>query len=220
MKLHLGCGQKYLKGYLNIDFPISHHSLLAKSVADRHIDITKLKYKANAIEEIRLHHVFEHFPRSIACALVVTWRSWLKPGGILHIEVPDFDKSAQVILNPLTPNKAKFVALRHIFGSHEADWANHYEGWSIKRLTNFLKDYQFDIIKTNKSHWLGTHNISIIAKKNNQKLSKKKSEIITKSYLQKYLVDKSSSELNLLRVWIRKYHTQINNQYYLKKNLD
>jgi len=209
MKLHLGCGHYYLKGYVNIDYPVSKHTLFSKSLVDKHADIAKLKYKPNTVDEIRLHHVFEHFPRPIVCALVVTWRYWLKSGGILHIEVPDFDKSAQIILNPLTTNKAKFVALRHIFGSHEADWANHYEGWSIKRLTNFLKDYQFDIIKTNKSHWLGTHNINVIAKKNNQLLTTTNANIISKQYLTNFLVDQSVSEVKLLKIWIDSYQNQI-----------
>jgi len=212
MKLHLGCGDYYLKGYVNIDYPVSKHALFSKSLADKHADITKLKYKPNTVDEIRLHHVFEHFPRAITCALVVTWRSWLKSEGILHIEVPDFDKSAQIILNPLTTNKDKFVALRHVFGSHEASWANHYEGWSIKRLTNFLKVYQFDIQKVQKSHWLGTHNINIIAKKNNQPLTATTAKIITKQYLTNYLVDQSASEFKLLTIWIKMYDQQLKKQ--------
>jgi len=132
--------------------------------------------------------------------------------GILHIEVPDFNKSAQIILNPLTTNKAKFVALRHIFGSNEASWANHYEGWSVKRLNHFFKIYQFNIIQTNKSHWRGTHNINVIAQKNNQILTTTTAKIITKQYLNNYLVDQSVSELKLLTIWIKMYDQQLKKQ--------
>jgi predicted SAM-dependent methyltransferase len=65
-KLHLGCGQRHLEGYINIDFPASEHSVQDKSVADIQADITQLSYPASSIDEVRLHHVFEHFPRPVA----------------------------------------------------------------------------------------------------------------------------------------------------------
>ena len=61
MKLHLGCGQQYFEGYRNIDFPLTQHTVQTKSVADEHADLTSLRYPAGSIDEIRLHHVFEHF---------------------------------------------------------------------------------------------------------------------------------------------------------------
>lgn len=210
MKLHLGCGQCYLKGYLNIDFPLNKHTLLSKSVADVHADILSLKYPLESIEEIRLHHVFEHFTRPVACALIVSWRSWLKIGGRLHIEVPDFNRTAWVVLNPFAKTKTKSVALRHIFGSNEVNWASHHEGWSPKRLANLLKMLQFEINQTSKSHWRGTYNFTIIAKKNNQLLAKKEAEETVRKYLSNFLVGDSKSELKLLEIWMQRYTSQVN----------
>ena len=79
-KLHLGCGQRYLEGYVNIDFPAAEHTVQEQSVADRHADLLCLSYPAGSIDEIRLHHVFEHFDRHTACALMASWQSWLKVG--------------------------------------------------------------------------------------------------------------------------------------------
>jgi predicted SAM-dependent methyltransferase len=98
MKLHLGCEQKHLKGYVNIDFLISEHGVQEMSMAEIQTDITKLSYPPSTIDEIRFHHVFEHFTRPIACAHIVVWRNWLKPDGILHIEVPDFYKTSFIII--------------------------------------------------------------------------------------------------------------------------
>lgn len=209
MKLHLGCGQKYLKGYLNIDFPASKHTVQSFIVADQYADITRLHYPKNSIEEIRLHHVFEHFTRPIACALISAWHLWLKPNGILHIEVPDFCNTAKVILNPFAKDSQKARAIRHLYGSHEAPWAVHCEGYTPESLSFFLKVYGFKINKIDKNSWKGTYNFEIFAKKTIYHLKKEDFEKITKSYLKKFLVDQSASELKLLSVWIIMYKKQI-----------
>lgn len=209
MKLHLGCGQIYLKGYLNIDFPLSKHSIQNKSVADKHANILKLSYPKNSIEEIRLHHVFEHFTRPVACALITKWYIWLKPNGILHIEVPDFQRTARVVLNPFNTGRKKLLATRHLYGSHEADWAVHCEGYTPKSLSKLLKMYGFKINKIDKNSWKGTYNFEIVANKINDELNKKHFEKITRIYLKQFLVDESESELKLLSVWMNEYKKQI-----------
>ncbi|MCL5784051.1 MAG: hypothetical protein M1142_01690 [Patescibacteria group bacterium] len=209
MKLHLGCGQRYLKGYINIDFPKSKHSIQDKSIADIQANILDLKYAQETVGEIRLHHVFEHFTRPTACALLFTWRNWLKKNGIVRIEVPDFDKTVRNILNPLASDKKKAVALRHIFGSNEAEWAVHFEGWSVKRLGNLLKILGFDIIEVKKNSWKGTYNFEIFAQKNIKKINKNEAESIVRNFLANFLVDKSSSEKKLLEVWMGMYKNQL-----------
>lgn len=97
MKLHLGCGQRYFEGYVNIDYPLTEHSVQQTSVADELHNLFDLRYKKETIDEVRLHHVFEHFSRAQACAMLAAWNSWLKPGGIVHIEVPDFDRTARAV---------------------------------------------------------------------------------------------------------------------------
>jgi hypothetical protein len=81
IKLHLGCSQKYLESYTNIDFPLTEHSVQTKSIADEHHDILGLSYPVGSIDEVRLHHVFEHFDRPTACALIASWGTWLKEDG-------------------------------------------------------------------------------------------------------------------------------------------
>ncbi len=207
MKLHLGCGQNYLEGYTNIDFPLSEHNVQQKSVADKYADLTKLRYKKLSIEEVRLHHVFEHFPRHIACGLVASWNSWLENGGTLHIEVPDFEKNAKVVLSRLASEKRKSVALRHIFGSNEAEWATHYEGWTAKRLGNILSQLGFAEQKIVPNSWNGLYNFTILAKKT-KNLSPATAHNVTKKYLEEFLVDKSKSEKTLWHFWLKEYDAQ------------
>lgn len=147
VRLHLGCGQSYLQGYLNIDFPSTEHTVQAYSVADAHADISQLKCEPNSIDEIRSHHIFEHFDRQTALALLCAWHTWLKPGGLLVIETPDFQASIRVMLNARIPYKQQQVTLRHIFGSHEAHWAYHYDGWYKTKFEHVLGSLAFVGIK-------------------------------------------------------------------------
>lgn len=208
MKLHLGCGQRYFHGYTNVDFPIDLHTVQGKSVADFHADILALKYPSNSVEEIRLHHVFEHFTRPIACALLASWHSWLKPDGIIHLEVPDFEKTARVVLGRFSSNSKKCVAMRHLFGSHEADWAVHREGYTPGSMSVLLQTYGYEITKVMKNKWKGTYNFEIIGKKIAVDTKDKEDfKAITETYLTNFLVHESESAL--LLVWLEMYSDQI-----------
>lgn len=207
MKLHLGCGQKYLEGYMNIDFPPSEHSVQEKSVADIHADLLDLAYPEGSIGEVRLHHVFEHFPRPVACALVASWHSWLRKGGIVHIEVPDFSRTARVLLNPFASLAKKGVAERHLFGSHEAHWAIHCEGYSTELLKALFQAYGFHEVKTLKNSWRGTYNIEMLAEKSSEKSNLDVFDTATRHFLRNFLVDET--EAKLLDVWMEMYQSQI-----------
>lgn len=63
-----------------------------------HHDITTLQYEKNQISEVRCHHVFEHFTRFVACALLAVWSWWINEGGIIHVETPDFDGTCNNML--------------------------------------------------------------------------------------------------------------------------
>lgn len=209
MKLHLGCGEIYLKGYINIDYPASKHTAQTKSVADEYHDITKLRYPKNSIEEVRLHHVFEHFSRPTALALLASWWSWLKPGGLLRIEVPNFDPMARTVLSPFSSPKARGKALRHIFGSQEAPWAVHFEGWSGNRLTKVLKELGFKVERVNKISWNGLHNVEILARKVDSALTQVDFEEYINKILSLYLVDESETEKRMLGIWLKAYRDQM-----------
>ncbi|MEJ5286474.1 MAG: hypothetical protein CH6_2177 [Candidatus Kapaibacterium sp.] len=144
MKVHLGCGNKYLEGYVNIDLPPSEHTVMEVK-ADMFADIRTLEFPENSIEEVRLHHLFEHFTRAEALKLLVRWRKWLKVGGILHIQTPDFAACALKYL--YAPIRLRLKLGRHIFGSQEARWANHLDFWDKKKFKFVLKKLGYDIVK-------------------------------------------------------------------------
>ncbi|MCA6444062.1 MAG: hypothetical protein IM600_11590 [Bacteroidetes bacterium] len=207
MKLHLGCGQKYMEGYINIDYPSSEHTIQQTSVADEFHNLYELKYSAQSIEEIRLHHVFEHFERMSACAFMAAWNSWLKLGGILRIEVPDFETTFKKNFS-LLGSKKEGVGLRHIFGSQEASWAVHYEGYSKKRLEKIYTAFGFEIQQVLPNDYKNTYNIEVIGKKIKH-LTLQEAKIAAKNYLSDYMVDDSDTEKRMLEVWFTNFEKQL-----------
>jgi|SRR5882672_8643874 len=208
MKLHLGCGQRYLDGYVNIDFPASEHTVQVESVADRHADLLSLTYPEGGIDEIRLHHVFEHFARHTACALAASWQSWLKNGGQLRIEVPDLVLTGLAGFNPFASFRRRCVAERHLFGSHEADWAAHKEAYSVGQLRKLVQAFGFAIDRVNRNSWRGTYNFELFGTKKHR-MDRVACERAARAYLGEFLVDDSPSELRLMDTWMSLYSRQI-----------
>jgi predicted SAM-dependent methyltransferase len=209
LKIHLGCGERYLDGYVNIDFPPSEHTVQRKSVADRYCDILSLKYSVGSAVEVRLHHVFEHFQRPEACALLAGWHSWLSPGGLLRIEVPDFQRSALHVLNPFGRARSKAVSLRHLFGSHEEAWAVHCEGYTPESLSDMVSRFGFTVKRVERSRWKDTRNFEVLAVKKNVRLSPEESASAAETYLSRFLVDGSEGEKRLLGVWMERFRKRI-----------
>jgi SAM-dependent methyltransferase len=159
LRLHLGCGDKYLEGYVNIDFPQSEHTVMAPK-ADRIADIRTLSFPEGTVQEVRSHHLLEHFTRPAALRLLMNWRRWLTPDGELVVETPDFEISAQEFLRT-SSMKRRFGLGRHMFGSQEASWAEHRDFWDKRKFQFVLKKLGYRNIKV-RSYW---HGIAKHAKK-------------------------------------------------------
>lgn len=151
VKLHLGCGETILKGYVNLDYPPSEHNVM-RIDADVYADIVTLNLPASSVDEIRLHHVFEHFSRVTALAMLIKWQRWLKPGGTLHINTPDITGCAQNIVTT-DDFKVKMGNIRHLAGDQAASWAYHVDHWFPERFVKTLSALGFDQIKTTSDRW-------------------------------------------------------------------
>ena len=205
-KLHLGCGNVYLNGYVNIDLPFSKYLDDKKIRVDLEADITKLNYPTESIDEIRSHHVFEHFDRITSLCLLIKWYDWLKIGGMLIIETPDFKKCAKYFLFN-NDNKNRLKLIRHIFGSNEADWAIHCDGWYKEKFKLFLTSLGFRKVFFRYSKWHGVYSIIVTAKK--LPTIKTRGELIqTCNHLLHYsLIDDSDSEKKLMNKWMEQIYS-------------
>lgn len=135
-RLHLGCGDRRLRRYVNIDLPPQDGVASGQSRPDIEANILQLDCAPGQVSEIRLHHVFEHFERAVALALLVRWHDWLRADGMIVIETPDFDACVADLPGRTMPER--LLILRHLFGSQEAAWAQRRDGWSETRFEHVL----------------------------------------------------------------------------------
>ncbi|XOB40748.1 MAG: glycosyltransferase [Candidatus Nealsonbacteria bacterium] len=227
LRLHLGCGEQYLEGYINIDFPPSRHTVISPK-ADVYKDIRDLEYPEESVDEVRSHHLFEHFSKVEAIDLLLKWRKWLKTDGVLRIETPDFTKS--ISLFRIGNFSERMQLARHIFGSQEAKWAYHKDYWDKQKFKFFLSKLGFYQLKFKKSpgflktfipyilrrlsflklilgpkfykeiSYLRLPNIEVQAKKKKGNINREK---IKEDLLKLSLVGYEAEEGKLLRTWLK-----------------
>jgi len=144
MKLHLGCGDKNLNGYINID-------IRYLPGVDRVDNIKFLrKYQVNSISEIYACHVLEHFSRWEYMSVLSRWYDILAPKGILKIAVPDFESVVNVYLK--RRNLKELIGL--LYGGQDYDENFHFHIWDFETLKLDLKSTGFINIK--KYNWQDT----------------------------------------------------------------
>jgi predicted SAM-dependent methyltransferase len=90
LKLHLGCGKKFIPGFVHIDALQYNH-------VDHCQQVGELGNFANgSVSLIYACHVLEHFSRWQYLKVLCEWHRVLKPGGVLRLSVPDFAACAKL----------------------------------------------------------------------------------------------------------------------------
>jgi predicted SAM-dependent methyltransferase len=109
----------------------------------------------NTFSDIYASHVLEHF--DYASELLPVLKEWyrvLKPGGKLHVSVPDLDVLAQLLtLKGQLTFQERFLIMRMIFGGHIDKNDYHYVGLNRDFLNAFLSETGF--INIRKVDYLG-----------------------------------------------------------------
>ncbi len=91
--LHLGCGERYLPGYIHIDINKFDH-------IDYETEVDNLEmFKDNSIDEIYASHVLEYFDIHECVDVLAEWKRVLKKGGNLRLAVPNFYNLMKVYEN-------------------------------------------------------------------------------------------------------------------------
>ncbi len=133
VRLHLGCGSKILRGWVNVD---------NRGEPDLNADITDLPYLENSVEEIMAIHVFEHlYPWKVE-EILKGWRKILKPGGKLILEMPDLKKVLKHFQDPKAHPSLTMLAL---YGGEATDRIEelHKWCWDMEQIEPMLKQAGF-----------------------------------------------------------------------------
>lgn len=168
MKLHLGCGRVYLKGYINVDGSADYlaHACPAAVldqvatdpdhyyrhdfgqapshvVADKVCELSQqLPYTSGSAEEVRMEQVLEHFPAYMVPNLLKEIHRVLMPGGAFVVGVPDVKKTARMLAEAETPEEEDW-AIRLLHGTQRNIYSHHFCGYVARTLTALLEKHGF-----------------------------------------------------------------------------
>jgi len=138
MKLHLGCGKRYIPGFIHIDAVDYPH-------VDHVATIDNLSFiPDNSVDLIYNCHVLEHFKRKDVERVLLEWYRAIKPGGILRISVPDFAKLCEVYQRE---GKIDLV-IGALFGRQDYLYNIHYNVFDFTSLSDLLNRCGFTDVKT------------------------------------------------------------------------
>ena len=90
IQLHLGCGEKYLPGFIHIDINQQPHIDYCCDIRDLAV------FDNNYADLIYTSHTLEYFDRDEVDNVLTEWRRVLKDGGILRLAVPDFEAIVKI----------------------------------------------------------------------------------------------------------------------------
>lgn len=134
IRLNLGAGDKPLGGYLNLD---RKHGNEICPLSENHSaeDGSYVRIQDCSVDEIRASHVLEHFGHRQTLDVLKEWVRVLKPGGILKIAVPDFDK----ISDWYTRGVGQELPLeQYLMGSHSDENDHHGAIFNEQKLTQLM----------------------------------------------------------------------------------
>lgn len=149
MKLHLGCYQKKIHGYVNVDI----REEVKPDIVD---DVFKLnKFESSSADLIYSCHTLEHARPDEAIKALARWYDVLKPNGLLRLAVPDLE----AVFEYYQTTKNLKELRTFIYGSQKHPYDIHYTGWDFNSLARDLESVGFKDI--HKYDWRDTEHFYI-----------------------------------------------------------
>ena len=146
LKLNLGCGGVYLPGFVNID-KVAWGTLGADVIADV-LDLNM--YADSEVDYIHAYGLLEHIPPWDTSRALTEWLRVLRPGGTIHIEVPDLYRVFEGWL--VTGDLDEQLAINLIYGGNKEPNKiypdqHHLTGFSLSRLAQIMSRAGFEDIR-------------------------------------------------------------------------
>ena len=138
MKLHLGCGDKILKGFTNVD-------IRKNKGVDLVDDISSISgVKNGSVGLIYACHVLEHFGRYEYKKVLKRWYDVLETGGTLRLSVPDLKKVFHLYVEKNIPLNN---LIGFLYGGQTYEQNYHYMGFDYDTLKNDLLEIGFKEVR-------------------------------------------------------------------------
>lgn len=163
MKFNLGCGSDIRPGYRNVDFRPGQGIEV--------VDLSKLPwpFPDQEAEEVLMLDFLEHFPYAKADLLLdEAWRI-LRPGGVIEVQVPDFEHCARAVIKEgrflcnrcgaetlenedgnepcpkcgQTADQTTDAAIHRLYGGQDYPGNFHFNAFTIRSLGQLLSKHGF-----------------------------------------------------------------------------
>ncbi len=132
-RLHLGCGDEYRPGWVNVD-------MYDTSVADVVGDVIDLPFESGSIDQIEADHLLEHFDY-VHCRYVLSeWFRVLRKGGNLVLETPDISAAFKSLISSRT--RSRVGEIQWIYGI-DSPGLQHRTGFTFTILKDLLEETGF-----------------------------------------------------------------------------
>jgi predicted SAM-dependent methyltransferase len=134
LKLHLGCGSKYIPGFIHVD-----------ALGGPHVDHVALVDRLSFVNDgsvalIYASHVLEHFGRHEYERVIEQWFRKLRSGGVLRLAVPNFKACMEWYL---TNGGAIQEVLGLVVGGQKDQYDHHKMIFDSESLTRSLMNAGF-----------------------------------------------------------------------------
>lgn len=148
MKIHLGCGSKFIPGFVHIDaIPFEHVQHVAT--------VDNLSFiKDGTVDLIYTCHVLEHFRQTQVLDVLKEWQRVLRIGGVLRLAVPNFSSICKLY----SQTEDLSLCVGPLYGRQDYLYNFHYTVFDFSTLESlliqagFTNVRQFDWRETEHSH--------------------------------------------------------------------
>jgi predicted SAM-dependent methyltransferase len=134
VRIHLGCGDIASPQFINVDARSAPHVHYVSDVTDLFM------FSDKSADLVYACHVLEHVRHNALKRTLWEWRRVLKPGGILRLSVPDFDKIIHIYCSS-SHNMESIQA--PLMGGQTYEQNAHYTAFNCQYLSGLLKEAGF-----------------------------------------------------------------------------
>ncbi len=152
MKINIGCGHSYKKGFINVD-------AFDRSVADMVMSAHHLEFEDNVADFVECSHVLEHLGAVRSIYAIAEFYRVLKPGGTLRIATPDIETAFESFKERNSDDR-KYL-MNWIYGL-DTEGMSHKYGYPEELLRDLLSEAGFVSIQT-KQRWINSNQPELLA---------------------------------------------------------